>query len=220
MGCFDGVADFRIGASPDESVYMDGRIDEVGFWKRILTAGEKTELYQSGFGNQYPFTISTVTKQIKPAGGGDYTSLLAWEAARQGNLIGRNTIERALCFGGNLSTAGFTISGSDTDSTKYMLIEVDSTAKHSGVRSTDNSIAYISAGANTAITIMDDNVKIRDLSIQGTGSGPGISVSSALLAIVERCIIHGWTESVQASSTSTVTSVSYTHLTLPTNREV
>ena len=36
---------------------MDGLIDEVGYWKRLLTAGEKTTLYNSGAGLTYPFLI-------------------------------------------------------------------------------------------------------------------------------------------------------------------
>jgi len=32
---------------------MDGRVDEVGFWKRVLTAQERTNLYNAGAGNTY-----------------------------------------------------------------------------------------------------------------------------------------------------------------------
>ena len=35
---------------------MDGLIDEVGFWKRTLTSGERTQLYNSGNGLAYPFS--------------------------------------------------------------------------------------------------------------------------------------------------------------------
>lgn len=34
---------------------MDGRIDEVGIWKRLLTSGEITALYNAGAGRTYPF---------------------------------------------------------------------------------------------------------------------------------------------------------------------
>lgn len=30
--------------------YLDGRVDEVGFWKKVLSASERTELYNSGAG--------------------------------------------------------------------------------------------------------------------------------------------------------------------------
>lgn len=35
--------------------FFDGRVDEVGFWKRVLTTDEKTSLYNSGSGTTYPF---------------------------------------------------------------------------------------------------------------------------------------------------------------------
>lgn len=37
---------------------MSGRIDSVGFWKRALTADERTTLYNSGNGLDYPFTTT------------------------------------------------------------------------------------------------------------------------------------------------------------------
>jgi hypothetical protein len=43
-------------ASPQ---YHDGRIDEVGIWKRVLTAAERTQLYNGGLGYTYPFTALT-----------------------------------------------------------------------------------------------------------------------------------------------------------------
>lgn len=35
--------------------YFNGRIDASGFWKKVLTASEITELYNKGAGVQYPF---------------------------------------------------------------------------------------------------------------------------------------------------------------------
>lgn len=45
---------FRIGAdnSPAGDA-LDGRVDQVGFWKRLLTADEKTFLYNGGNGRSY-----------------------------------------------------------------------------------------------------------------------------------------------------------------------
>jgi hypothetical protein len=36
--------------------YWNGRIDEVGFWKRVLTSAERTALYNSSNGVTYPFS--------------------------------------------------------------------------------------------------------------------------------------------------------------------
>ena len=48
-----GTGDFQIGASTDQSLYWDGLIDEVGFWKRRLTTDEIAQLYNSGNGLSY-----------------------------------------------------------------------------------------------------------------------------------------------------------------------
>ena len=45
--------------SEQASRYWDGLIDEVGFWKRILTAQEKTNLYNAGAGLAYPLIESS-----------------------------------------------------------------------------------------------------------------------------------------------------------------
>ncbi len=52
-GAFDSTSAFQIGALTAASYYMDGRIDEVGFWKKVLTAQERTDLYNNGSGLAY-----------------------------------------------------------------------------------------------------------------------------------------------------------------------
>ena len=41
-------------ARNNAAYYHDGLIDEVGVWSRLLTADEKTALYNSGSGLAYP----------------------------------------------------------------------------------------------------------------------------------------------------------------------
>lgn len=45
---------FRIGNYHSGGAFHDGLIDEVGYWSRLLTAAEITELYNSGSGIGYP----------------------------------------------------------------------------------------------------------------------------------------------------------------------
>lgn len=53
----DTAAPFELGRyGALASRYMNGRIDEVGYWKRVLTSAERTALYNSGSGLAYPFT--------------------------------------------------------------------------------------------------------------------------------------------------------------------
>lgn len=44
------------GSTPVFGTYLNGRLDEVAFWKRVLTATERTNLYSGGSGVTYPFT--------------------------------------------------------------------------------------------------------------------------------------------------------------------
>jgi len=49
-----GTATFRVGAQQNTAaVFWNGRIDSLGFWKRTLTAAERTWLYNSGNGRVY-----------------------------------------------------------------------------------------------------------------------------------------------------------------------
>lgn len=63
---------------------------------------------------------TTVNKTIKSAGG-DYTSLNAWEAANQGDLVAADEIRQAECFD-FADTSFITIDGSTTDATRYMRV--------------------------------------------------------------------------------------------------
>jgi concanavalin A-like lectin/glucanase superfamily protein len=55
-GAADSTAPFVLGRLDGDGVnfrYFDGLIDEVGFWKRVLTSGERTQLYNGGAGLAY-----------------------------------------------------------------------------------------------------------------------------------------------------------------------
>ena len=63
-GCADGDSPFEIGGrfrsgTPE---YLDGKVDEVGIWGRVLTSDERSQLYNSGNGLVYPLTAVFVPK--------------------------------------------------------------------------------------------------------------------------------------------------------------
>ena len=60
-GVFAGAQAFKIGAWALANAPMDGIIDEVGLWDRVLTSTERTDLYNSGNGLAYPFSVSGQT---------------------------------------------------------------------------------------------------------------------------------------------------------------
>lgn len=84
-GVFDGNGGFSLGREGDRLTdYWDGLIDEVGFWKRILTAEERTQLYNGGAGLAYPFAASGTSPPEVPyvlRGGG--IAEIAWPAWQQ-----------------------------------------------------------------------------------------------------------------------------------------
>ncbi|OGL34495.1 hypothetical protein A3F05_01735 [Candidatus Saccharibacteria bacterium RIFCSPHIGHO2_12_FULL_47_17] len=54
-GANNTAYEFTIGTYPvlHTGGYFNGRIDEAGFWKKVLSSQEKTDLYNSGSGNTY-----------------------------------------------------------------------------------------------------------------------------------------------------------------------
>lgn len=61
-GVPDGTSPFLIGKRGDTAIYMNGRIDSLSFWKRALTSGERTLLYNGGAGLDYPFSSGIVAQ--------------------------------------------------------------------------------------------------------------------------------------------------------------
>lgn len=49
----DGTSPFRIGCQQTNTICLDGRVDEVAIWHRVLTSEERTYLYNSGNGRTY-----------------------------------------------------------------------------------------------------------------------------------------------------------------------
>lgn len=53
LGVYAGSSVFNVGRDESGVYYHNGRISRVGFWKRILTAAERTWLYNAGAGRVY-----------------------------------------------------------------------------------------------------------------------------------------------------------------------
>ena len=85
-GVLDGGALFSFGAtnSGAGTNHHDGLIAKVGFWKRVLTSGERTQLYNSGTGLLY--------SELTAAGG-------------QGPIFGGRALGRGRIFGGSAFAA-------------------------------------------------------------------------------------------------------------------
>lgn len=55
-GVRSGTFEFELGARKNQPAFFDGMLDEVGFWKRLLTTTERASLHNGGSGKAYPFT--------------------------------------------------------------------------------------------------------------------------------------------------------------------
>jgi len=58
-------SEFRISSSSDDARYHNGGVDEVGFWKRVLTADERTALWNDGDGLTYPSAPTIITSTLE-----------------------------------------------------------------------------------------------------------------------------------------------------------
>ncbi|MHC4503555.1 MAG: hypothetical protein ACYTFI_09640, partial [Planctomycetota bacterium] len=82
---------------------------------------------------------TTVHKYIKEDGSGDYTSVAAWESARQRNLVTADEIEHAHIQGTwtTAETGQQSFGGWGTDNTRYIILEAEGDARHAGKWKTD-----------------------------------------------------------------------------------
>lgn len=113
---------------------------------------------------------TTVVKTIR-ASGGDYTTLTAWEAANQGNLVTADEIRVAECY--NDWPSGLddklVIDGSTTDATRYLMITVAAGHRHAG---TPQSGFYLkkNVGFDTLLRDSDPYTRLEWLDIENTNS--------------------------------------------------
>lgn len=60
---FAGTSAFVQGSTAFGAPFLDGVIDGANLWKRLLTAGERTQLYNAGAGLEYPFPGMGATRR-------------------------------------------------------------------------------------------------------------------------------------------------------------
>lgn len=143
---------------------------------------------------------TTVVKTIKPAGGGDYTSLNDFESSERQDLTSTDVILVAEIYGGgNCLTGPVTFSAANwtTDNTRYIIVRAASSAKHIGVYDTNKAYgetALTSTGALLEVGVdyfRVDGMQFRKTDIN-TGSRWVIRMTASggnSRFIVERCIL-------------------------------
>src|SRR3972149_2689414 len=112
---------------------------------------------------------TTITKTIKPSGG-DYTSLSAWEAGMQKDLVTADEISVAECYSMSDTTA-VSIDGWTTDATRYIKIYTPISERHDGKWNINKYRLIASADWTGALTVVEDYVYVDGLQIEQTASG-------------------------------------------------
>lgn len=138
---------------------------------------------------------TTVTSNVFPGGGGDYTSLQAWESAEQGDLVSDDEIKQAIVDASGNASDGtvLTISGWTTDNDRYLEVIAKDGDEHEGTYST--SKAYMesnsSVGSNVSITT---GIRTRwtkfQINMSGTTSGSRWNVIGGTNNVINRCILR------------------------------
>lgn len=111
----------------------------------------------------------TITKTVKSAGG-DYTSLSAWEAGQQGDLVTLDEIHQAECYNFSDTTA-VTFAGWTTDATRYLRVYTPAAERHTGVFGTGYRLIASAAFGNTILVSAGaDHARFEGLIVEANGN--------------------------------------------------
>jgi len=134
-----------------------------------------------------------VIKVVDPDNGSgtDYTSLSAWEAGEQQDLVTNDRIATAKCrcTSGSADTTAVTINGWTTDSTHYIKIWTDPNEnyRHDGKWNGTKYRLEINDWESSIIYILEANVRIEGLQFKTTGGGKQYFLYFYILASGEAC---------------------------------
>jgi hypothetical protein len=148
---------------------------------------------------------TTVTSTIGSAGGRTYSTLQAWETAKQGNLVGLDQVQIGEAYEDSSFTSATTyvvvISGSTTDSTRYMKLTVATASRHNGLINTGAVIDC--AAARGGIEINDDYTVVEWIEVKnqtGSSGRAGIFIdgdddaTAATGIIIQYVLIHSFND--------------------------
>lgn len=109
-------------------------------------------------------------KTVKSSGG-DYTSLDAWEAGEQADIVAADKIAVAEVYAFEDTTA-FTIAGWTVDSTRYIIVRTPTTERHAGAWSDAKQrlVVDVLTSGQSPIIIQEAYTKIQGLQVKTTAS--------------------------------------------------
>jgi hypothetical protein len=135
---------------------------------------------------------TTVIKSIKPAGGGDYSSLNDFQTNYPNkNLTSQDIILVAECYAGNCLTGSVNFSGWTTDSTRYLWVRAATSARHAGVWDTNKAYGSASVAGNGSIIGTNMCLRVTGMQIEALTSGRAyFADTGGATNIVEQCIMR------------------------------
>jgi len=107
---------------------------------------------------------TTITHTIGISGTRDYTSLSAWKAAQQRDLVVLDEIEAAACYNDGVMTDSLLLCGWTTDTTHFIKIYTPESERHTGTLGT--GFHLISGSKYYAIFSYVPNLTIDGLEIE------------------------------------------------------
>ena len=136
-----------------------------------------------------PFTITRA-----------YTSLQAWETARQGDLVALNRVEVGVAYNDGLFLTGVSINGSITDATRFMRLTVAPFHRHTGVAGTGVILDGQNAGTS-GITVEDDFAVVEWFELirhRGANGNASASALNATGVLFQHLLIHDFDDLTNA----------------------
>ncbi len=133
---------------------------------------------------------TTVTKSIIPGGGGDYTTIAAYESALPADIVALDELHVGELFGNTVENVSF--AGTTTDATRYVVLsggvkDTDDAFKHSGKQWGAKATIYGTLYQNVATA----HLTLQDLAVM-SDVGDCISGSGATSVLtIKRCYIYG-----------------------------
>lgn len=189
----------RVGQNGAAGNAYDGDVDELCFWGRALSEAEHDQVYNSGTG-LHVSAVGGVTERvsaIEPGGGGDYTTLTAFEAGEQAiasDLSAANQKVIGRIGAGNAwNTSLTTIEGWICDSDNFIQIEPDPDDRHDRSFATAGGVATIQpTGTNGGIVVQEKFVNIQGIIFKHLGtSGNLVQFDGASKSCtIEECLFR------------------------------
>src|SRR5688572_11801988 len=142
---------------------------------------------------------------IIPGGGGDYTTLPAWEAAQQRDLVAADQIAVAECYAGASTAGACVLTGWTTDATRYTIIRAATGQRHNGIPGA--GYRHTSADTVPALVFNTHTGRVEGIELANTSTGNCINVVEPVTGHsvwIDGCLLIGGTQSVYSAAASAV----------------